>query len=97
MGLMARKIASSLIPSLQKGFQLAGPRTVGGPSGRAMTPAEGGTSSMAFTPPLSGVRSSEASSLMANTPNQTKKREPLPRGRGWAHNPLKGRCCPFLL
>ena len=84
-GLRARSIASSRISSDQKGFQLAGLRTTGGPDGRATTPSEGGTSSMALRPLDSGVFSDPTPSLMASKaePKQALWLAP------WAHNPQK--------
>lgn len=76
------------MPLLQKGLQFAGPTTVGGPLGRAMTPLEGPASSIARIPPDSGVRSEAAPSLMAGK-FEGKHRNPRVSGDSWAHSPLR--------
>ena len=74
-GLIALRIASSRNPSDQNGFQLEGPRAVGGPEGRTIAPAAAGMSSIARRPALSGVFSDTPSSLMAPAwARKTKKR-----------------------
>ena len=75
-GRIALRIASSRIPSDQNGFQFAGPSTVGGPEGKAMTPADAGTSSIARIPALSGVFSENSFFAHGALRQPTKIREP---------------------